>query len=531
MSTAGSRLAGVTFTDPQHEPGWRHVPVPAGNGRALPSEARDLAVEVVGAGRSRGLAEWVEETSTTSLLVLDGGTIVHEWYAEGLGPETLFLGASMTKSVLAHLVGRAVREGALALTDEVINLVPELSGTGYDGTCVLDVLTMTTGVEWVEDHRDPDSLASRLLGCFATSGDSRALLREVGAGVAPGIRFSYCTADSQVLDWVRERATGRAYPEDVARLWQDLGCGRDAAVAVDGTGVAMAGGGLAATARDWARVALLAVDGGGLLDPDVGRGSRASGVPLPGARTVAQQHHHARRLRLPLVADGRRRSAADRRREPRPVRVRRPAHRRRRGQDLAVALRRLPRGPTGPRPQLSRTARPARRTATEGDLPVNRNVMITCALTGAGDTVGRSEHVPVTPEQIAESGIAAARAGATIVHVHVRDPETGKGSREVGLYREVVERIRASEVDVIINTTAGMGGDLVLDPQDPTRFVEGTDLVSGVDRLRACGGAAAGYLHAGLWEPELRGGQPGLCEYPGHAPGGREADPGARGAV
>lgn len=114
---------------------------------------------------------------------------------------------------------------------------------------------------------------------------------------------------------------------------------------------------------------------------------------------------------------------------------------------------------------------------------MNRNVMITCALTGAGDTVGRSEHVPVTPEQIAESGIAAARAGATIIHIHVRDPETGKGSRDVALYREVVERVRASDVDVIINTTAGMGGDLMLDPHDPTTFVDGTDLVRGVDRL------------------------------------------------
>ena len=114
---------------------------------------------------------------------------------------------------------------------------------------------------------------------------------------------------------------------------------------------------------------------------------------------------------------------------------------------------------------------------------MNRNVMITCALTGAGDTVGRSEHVPVTPEQIAESGIAAARAGATIIHIHVRDPETGKGSREVAYYREVVERVRAADVDVIINTTAGMGGDLVLDPQNPTTFLEGTDLVSGADRL------------------------------------------------
>ena len=114
---------------------------------------------------------------------------------------------------------------------------------------------------------------------------------------------------------------------------------------------------------------------------------------------------------------------------------------------------------------------------------MNRTVMITCALTGAGDTVGRSEHVPVTPEEIAESGIAAARAGATIVHVHVRDPETGAGSRDVALYREVVERIRASDVDVVINTTAGMGGDLVLDPHEPTTFLDGTDLVGGVERL------------------------------------------------
>ena len=114
---------------------------------------------------------------------------------------------------------------------------------------------------------------------------------------------------------------------------------------------------------------------------------------------------------------------------------------------------------------------------------MNRNVMITCALTGAGDTVGRSELVPVTPEQIVQSGIEAAHAGATIVHIHVRDPQTGKGSRDVALYREVVERIRASDVDVIINTTAGMGGDLMLDPHEPTTFLDGTDLVSGVDRL------------------------------------------------
>ena len=150
--------------------------------------------------------------------------------------------------------------------------MPELAGTGYDGTRVLDVLTMTTGVDWVEDHRDPDSLASRLLGSFSLGGDSRALLAGVRPGVAPGTRFSYCTADSQVLDWVRERATALSYVDELARLWQDLGCIRDAVVAVDGAGVAMAGGGLAATSRDWARVAMLAVDGRALdktlLDTD-----------------------------------------------------------------------------------------------------------------------------------------------------------------------------------------------------------------------------------------------------------------------
>ncbi|MFE6971449.1 3-keto-5-aminohexanoate cleavage protein [Isoptericola sp. NPDC057653] len=118
---------------------------------------------------------------------------------------------------------------------------------------------------------------------------------------------------------------------------------------------------------------------------------------------------------------------------------------------------------------------------------MNRNVIITCALTGAGDTVGRSEHVPVTPEQIAQAGIDAARAGAAIVHVHVRDPRTGAPSRETALYREAVELLRASDVDVVVNTTAGMGGDLYLDPKEPTTILPGTDLVNGVERLKHVG--------------------------------------------
>jgi uncharacterized protein (DUF849 family) len=116
---------------------------------------------------------------------------------------------------------------------------------------------------------------------------------------------------------------------------------------------------------------------------------------------------------------------------------------------------------------------------------MNTEAFITCAVTGAGDTVGRSPHVPVTPEQIAASAIEAARAGAAVVHIHVRDPDTGQGSREVELYRQAVDLIRQSDVDAVINLTAGMGGDLVLGGADsPLPLDEaGTDMAGAQERL------------------------------------------------
>ena len=115
---------------------------------------------------------------------------------------------------------------------------------------------------------------------------------------------------------------------------------------------------------------------------------------------------------------------------------------------------------------------------------MNFEVAITCAVTGAGDTVGKHPAIPVTPEQIAGAAIDAAKAGAAIVHCHVRDPETGKGARDVELYRETVDRIRSAETDVVINLTAGMGGDLFIGPDNaPTKFGDDTDLVGALERL------------------------------------------------
>ena len=118
-------------------------------------------------------------------------------------------------------------------------------------------------------------------------------------------------------------------------------------------------------------------------------------------------------------------------------------------------------------------------------LSMNRDVFITCAVTGSGDTVSKSSHVPITPQQIVESAIDAAKAGAAVVHCHVRDPETGAGCRRNDLYKEVTDRIRASDIDVVLNLTAGMGGDLVFGGVErPLPLKEsGTDMAGATERV------------------------------------------------
>jgi len=124
-------------------------------------------------------------------------------------------------------------------------------------------------------------------------------------------------------------------------------------------------------------------------------------------------------------------------------------------------------------------------------LTPSQDVFITCAVTGSGATQERSPHVPRSPKQIAENAIEAAEAGAAVVHCHVRDPESGAPRRDLELFREVTERIRAARVDVVLNLTAGMGGDLVLGsaekPLPPV--AEKTDMAGAVERvehLRRC---------------------------------------------
>ena len=96
-----------------------------------------------------------------------------------------------------------------------------------------------------------------------------------------------------------------------------------------------------------------------------------------------------------------------------------------------------------------------------------KKVMLTAALTGAGDTTAKNKCVPVTPQEIAESAIKCARAGATVAHIHARDPETGGISHDVEFFKEAIRLIRAADEDIIINITSGGGGDFIPNLEDP----------------------------------------------------------------
>lgn len=117
-------------------------------------------------------------------------------------------------------------------------------------------------------------------------------------------------------------------------------------------------------------------------------------------------------------------------------------------------------------------------------LDMSRPIILTCAVTGGDDTAGKFPAVPVTPAQIAAECIEAAKAGAAIVHIHVRDPETGKPSMKLELYREVVERIRADGRDVIINLSTGPGARFVPSDTEANTAAPGSNLRPPEERVR-----------------------------------------------
>jgi len=265
MSNNGALEDLDIFREPHR--GFHHVEVPATAPRPWPEDPRPLDARIAGAGRQMGVPEFLELTSATSLVVVVEGHLVHQWYAAGVTAGDRLLGNSATKSALAVLTGTAVTSGRLSDRDALVrDLVPELSGSGYAEVTLRQLLTMTSGVGWVEDYHEPQSRASRVIGRWRDGrGGTRDLIREIDTGEPPGTRFAYCSPDSMVLDWARERATGQTFGDALAEVWRIVGAERPAIVGLDGPadqgGVAMAAAALAVTARDWARIGWLQVDG------------------------------------------------------------------------------------------------------------------------------------------------------------------------------------------------------------------------------------------------------------------------------
>jgi CubicO group peptidase (beta-lactamase class C family) len=264
-SPAPTALDVESFREPQRA--FHHVEVPAIAPSPWPTAEVELAVRIVGAGREITLGEFVTRTSTTSLLVVVDGVLVHERYAAGISASDRLLGNSATKSALATLVGVAVGRGDIPDLDaRACEFVPELEESGYHDVTVRQLLTMTSGLDWAEDYHDPESRASKLIGRWRDgAGGMRELLATMPGAEPPGSRFVYCSPDTQVLDWVRERATGQTYAEAIADLWARVGAEHPAVVGLDAPadagGVAVAAAALGASARDWARIGALQIDG------------------------------------------------------------------------------------------------------------------------------------------------------------------------------------------------------------------------------------------------------------------------------
>jgi CubicO group peptidase (beta-lactamase class C family) len=235
----------------------RPVPLRSGPSIELPSR---FAFE----GREMDTAEFLADMETTGLVVLKDDRLVFERYWLGNDETTQAASWSVGKSFVSALVGIAIDERAISsIDDDVARYAPELKGGAYDGVRLKDVLQTSSGVKWNEDYSDPESDINRWLRLLAEGGSIDAFAASSVRGCDPGTLSRYNTTDTHVLGMVVRGATQRSLTEYLReKLWDPLGAEADAFWVVDSTGVEVAGGGLNATLRDYARLGVLYLNGG-----------------------------------------------------------------------------------------------------------------------------------------------------------------------------------------------------------------------------------------------------------------------------
>ena len=233
----------------------------------LHREERDLShLSIRRDGHALGLDHFLEQTYTDGLLVLHGGTIVHEAYFNSMRPDSRHLLMSVSKSVTSAVCGVLVERGQVVPDEAVTTYLPELAGTSWDGCTVRHLLDMRAGTRFDEDYAnlEADVRVYEQVYLWRPRTD-RGLPEDITAYYATlenagphGGSFEYRSVLTDVLAWVMERAAGARFADLVSReLWEPMGAEFDAEITVDGHGNPMADGGVSCTLRDLARFGLL----------------------------------------------------------------------------------------------------------------------------------------------------------------------------------------------------------------------------------------------------------------------------------
>lgn len=255
--------------------------VEAGGGSSsLPESLSDRPLVYRYNGEERSVEDFASRTHVSGLIVLHRGEILKEIYRQGSNPETRFTSWSVAKSVTATLVGIARDEGLIkSFKDSVTSYLPELEGSAYDRVTVEQVLQMSSGVEFDETYENPGSDFWVFMDDWAGQRNANGFLVTSKAAHAPGTRFNYNTAETQLLGWLIRRVTGKSVSEYLSeKIWQPMGMEDDAFWLLDGEdGMEITGIGLNARLRDYARFGQMHVTGDGLPDGWVAEATRPSG--------------------------------------------------------------------------------------------------------------------------------------------------------------------------------------------------------------------------------------------------------------
>lgn len=234
----------------------------------LPRAGSQIAnFPILADGQEYDLYDYVSRNRLAGLLMLKNGQIAHERYELGIDASTRWLSMSMAKSVSTLLVGVAIGEGLIGgVDDQLTDYLPDLRGSGYDGVSVRHLMQMTSGVEWDDTHTDPQSHRRHMLDLQIGQepGTIMKYMASLPSVAAPGTRWNYSTGETHVVGALVKAATGRWLADYLSeKLWSRLGMEADAAWWLEAPdGLEVAGSGICATLRDYARLGLFAMNDG-----------------------------------------------------------------------------------------------------------------------------------------------------------------------------------------------------------------------------------------------------------------------------